>query len=238
MAGHSKWANIKHRKNRQDVVKGKIFSKLIRAITVSARSGADLSSNSKLRLIVDKALSYNMAMDTIERAISRGAGTDDSVIMEEVVYEGYAEGGIAILIECLTDNRNRTAGEIRHIFSKYGGNLGIPGSVAYLFRQCGVLYFSSDDKEEERITLIAINNGAEDVIVDDDLSIKIITPKENFMMVKEAFEQEKIKPDNAEISMLAIAQISPSEELNAKITAFIEALDTLDDVQNVYSNMS
>ncbi len=236
MAGHSKWANIRHRKNKQDAAKGKIFTKLIREITVAAKGGSDIESNAKLRLAIDKALAQNMSRDTIERAIKRGAGGEEGMQMEEVTYEGYAPGGVALLVECLTDNRNRTAGEVRHIFAKHGGNLGTTGSVSYLFKQCGIICFPANNQGEE-ITSIAIDHGADDITMNDDSSIEILTSRENFITVKSALEAAAFKPEIAELSMVASTQLTVSAENNLGIISLVEALDSLDDVQNVYTNV-
>lgn len=173
MAGHSKWANIKHRKGKQDAAKGKIFTKLIREISVAAKSGSDPNSNSRLRLAVDKALTYNMSRDTIERAIKRGTGAENESDMAEIIYEGYGTHGVAILVKCLTDNRNRTAGEVRHLFTKHGGALGTSGSVAYLFKEIGAIYFAPGS-DENKIMQVALDAGAEDIINNDDDSIEVI----------------------------------------------------------------
>lgn len=235
MAGHSKWANIKHRKGKQDAVKGKIFTKLIREITVAAKQGQDINANSKLRLAVDKALSQNMSRDTIDRAIKRGTGGDDSTHMEEVFYEGYAPHGVALLIQCVTDNRNRTVGEVRHILTKHGGNLGTTGSVSYLFKQQGVICFSPGISED-KIMQVALDAGAEDIISNSDGSIDVITSSENFIKVKTAMEKSGLVPLAAEVTMLASTQVILNKETSAKIIDLMDALETLDDVQNVYSN--
>ncbi len=235
MAGHSKWANIKHRKGKQDAVRGKIFTKLIRELTVAAKGGADINANSKLRLVVDKALSHNMSRDTIDRAIKRGAGGDEGSEMEEITYEGYAPGGVAVLVECLTDNRNRTAGEVRHMFTKHGGNLGTSGSVSYLFKHCGIIFFPPKS-DEDKIMALAVESGADDVTTAEDASIEVITPKENYMQVKTALEQAGLKPDAAEISMIASIQVALDKESSLKVMGLVDALEALDDVQNVYTN--
>lgn len=235
MAGHSKWANIKHRKTRQDAVKGKIFTKLIREITVAAKQSSDISSNSRLRLVVDKALSHNMTRDTIDRAIKRGAGGEDDTQMEEIMYEGYGVGGVAILAECLTDNRNRTAGEVRHMFSKHGGNLGTSGSVAYLFKQTGIICFPPES-DEDKIMQVALDAGADDIVNHDDGSIEVHTSLENFIKVKTAMEKAGLKAADAEMSMLASLHVALDKEASDKVLGLIDALEALDDVQNVYSN--
>ncbi|MDR1057841.1 MAG: YebC/PmpR family DNA-binding transcriptional regulator [Coxiellaceae bacterium] len=235
MAGHSKWANIKHRKNKQDAAKGKIFTKLIREITIAAKQGQDINTNSKLRLIVDKALSYNMPRDTIDRAIKRGAGEDSDIHMEEIYYEGYAHGGIAVLVQCLTDNRNRTAGEIRHIFTKHGGNLGTSGSVAYIFKQSGIICFPPESNED-KIMQVVLDAGVDDIVNNDDGSIEVITNPENFAKVKAIIEKSGLKIAEAEISMLASTQVKLDKEASTKLMELVDALETSDDVQNVYTN--
>lgn len=237
MAGHSKWANIKHRKSRQDAVKGKIFTKLIREITVAARDGSEVEMNSKLRLAIDRALAQNMSRDTIDRAIKRGAGGEENTVLEEVIYEGYAPGGVAVLVECLTDNKNRTVGEVRHTFAKCGGNLGTTGSVAYLFKLCGLFYFLPNN-DEEKISSIAIDNGAEDIIINEDASIEIITSRDNFVAVKSALAEASLKPEIAELTMVASTQITLDGDASARVMALADALEALDDVQNVHTNTS
>lgn len=235
MAGHSKWANIKHRKNKQDAAKGKIFTKLIREITVAAKQGQDLSTNSKLRLVIDKALAQNMTRDTIDRAIKRGTGEDGDSHMEEIFYEGYGTGGVAILVQCLTDNRNRTAGDVRHMFTKHGGNLGTTGSVSYLFKQSGIICFPPGSNED-KIMQIALDAGADDIVTHDDGSIDVFTTPESFVKVKTAMEKSGLIAAAAEISMLASIQVKLDKETSIKVLELIDALEALDDVQNVYSN--
>jgi len=237
MAGHSKWANIKHRKGRQDAKRGKIFTKLIRAITVAARSGgADIDSNSNLRLAVDKALAQNMPRDTIDRAIKRGAGGAEEINVEEIYYEGYGPGGVAILIECLTDNRNRTVAEIRHAFTKYSGNLGTDGSVAYLFEKRGIITFAPES-DEDKIMEIALDQGADDVIVNGDGSIDVYTATENFAAIQDAIATEEVPlPDNAEIAMVANTQVTVDHDTAEKLLRLVDTLEDSDDVQNVYYN--
>lgn len=235
MAGHSKWANIKHRKGKQDAVKGKIFTKLIREITVSAKQGQDIDANSRLRLAVDKALANNMSRDTIDRAIKRGAGDDGDSQMEEVGYEGYAPGGVAVLVRCLTDNRNRTAGDVRHAFTKHGGNLGTNGSVAYIFKQQGIICFSPGS-DEDKIMQVSLDAGAEDIVASSDGSIEVTTTPENFANVKNAIEKSGLKAVDAEISMLPSTQVTLDKEASLKVIGLVDDLEALDDVQNVYSN--
>lgn len=234
MAGHSKWANIKHRKSKQDAVKGKIFTKLIRAITVAARQSADIGANSQLRLAVDKALAENMSRDTIDRAIKRGLGDGDGANVEEIFYEGYATGGVAVLVHCLTDNRNRTVGEVRHLFTKHGGHLGATGSVAYLFKQQGFICLPSGS-DEGKIMQIAVDI-AEDIVVHDDGSIDVFTAAEDFTQTKDAIEAIGIVPVAAEVSMIAATTVSLGEENRLKFIELVDKLEELDDVQNVYFN--
>lgn len=236
MAGHSKWKNIQHRKNKQDARKGNIFTKLIRAITVAAkRGGSDINANPNLRLAVDKALMQNMSRDTIDRAIKRGAGGDDANQVEEIIYEGYGAGGVAVLVECLTDNRNRTVAEVRHAFTKCGGNLGAGGSVAYLFSKKGVITFAPKS-DEAKIMDVALDLGADDVVTNDDGSIDVITSPENFSKIKDGMTEQKLPPANAEISMLPANQVALDNETAEKIIRLTDMLEELDDVQNVYTN--
>jgi len=234
MAGHSKWANIKHRKSKQDAAKGKIFTKLIREITVAAQKGADISSNSTLRLVIDKALGQNMTRDTINRAIKRGSECDESSKMEAMTYEGYAVGGVAVIVECLTDNRNRTAGEVRHAFSKHGGNLGTSGSVSYLFKQRGLICCPPGSDENKIMDLVL--EIAEDINTHDDDSIDVFTSVENFTQAKDLLIKSGIKPDMAEISMIAATQVAVDKDTGESVMKLIDALEDLDDVQDVHFN--
>ena len=234
MAGHSKWANIKHRKSRQDAAKGKVFTKLIREITVAARNSSDINSNSQLRLAIDKALSHNMTRDTIDRAIKRGSGSTEDSNVEEIFYEGYAPGGTAVLVHCLTDNRNRTAGEVRHAFTKHGGNLGTTGSVSYLFKQRGLICFPPES-DEDKIMQIAIDT-ADDIVTNDDGSIDVFTTLANFIQTKTALEKAGLAPIVAEVSMIADIQTTVDQETGNKIMGLVGRLEELDDVQNVYFN--
>lgn len=235
MAGHSKWANIKHRKAAQDKLKGKSWSKLIREVTVAARAGgSDLSSNSRLRLAIDKAYAQNMPRDTIERAIARGAVGVDSIDYEEVSYEGYGPGGTAVMVECMTNNRNRTAGDVRHAFSKCGGNLGTDGSVAYLFTHQGMLTLSSD-VSEETVLSIALDAGADDVINQEDGSFVVITPPERFSIVKDALSAAKLNP-SGEVTWHAAVRVELEQDNAAKLLKMLDMLEDLDDVQEVYTN--
>ena len=237
MAGHSKWANIRHRKGAQDAQRGKIFTKMIRLITTAARQGGgDVSTNPSLRLAIDKALSANMSRDTIDRAIKRGSGALDEAQMESIVYEGYAPGGVAMLVECLTDNRNRTAGDVRHAFTKCGGNLGTPGSVAYLFTEQGILSFAPG-ASEDKILEIALDAGADDVQVYDDQSIDVITTPDQFEKVKAALVNANLTPDIAEVNQVASLEVAADEETQQKVQRMMDMLEDLDDVQNVYTNM-
>jgi YebC/PmpR family DNA-binding regulatory protein len=236
MAGHSKWANIKHRKAAQDAKRGKLFTKLIRELTVAAKmGGADADSNPRLRDATSKALSANMTRDTIDRAIKRGAGAADGENFDEVRYEGYGTNGVAILVDCLTDNINRTVSEVRHAFSKCGGNLGTDGSVAYLFSKTGVVSYPVD-ADEDAIMEQALEAGAEDVVTNDDGSIDVITTPETFTEIKEAMIAAKLEPQNAEVMMKPSTSIDLDLDGAEKIMRLIDMLEDLDDVQNVYSN--
>lgn len=238
MAGHSKWANIQHRKNKQDAKRGKLFTKLIREITVAARmGGADLNSNPRLRLAVDKGLSANMTRETIERATKRGAGGLEGAHMEEIRYEGYGPKGVAVLVDSLTDNRNRTVAEIRHAFSKCGGNLGTTGSVGYLFSKKGVITFPPGS-EEERILEIALEAGALDAITYPDNSIDILVEETKLAELKKIYQEKNLNPANSEVTWLASTTIALNDEDQEKLDNLIEMLEDLDDVQNVYSNQA
>jgi YebC/PmpR family DNA-binding regulatory protein len=236
MAGHSKWANIKHRKAAQDKKRGKLYTKLIREITVAARLGGGVvDDNPRLRAAVDKALGANMPKDTIERAIARGAGGGEGNDVEELVYEGYANGGVAVLVEAMTDNRNRTVAEVRHAFNKYGGNLGTDGSVAYLFTRQGVINFAPG-ADEEALMDVALEAGAEDIEGDEDGAITVTTPWENLNAVVGQLTEAGYEPDHSEVTMVA-STTSPCETEQArKVLTLIDALEDLDDVQEVYSN--
>ncbi len=237
MAGHSKWANIKHRKGRQDAKRGKIFTKVIRELTVAASQGGGIpADNPRLRLAVDKALAVNMTRDTIDRAIARGAGTNEAANVEELTYEGYGPNGVAVFVEAMTDNRNRTAAEVRHAFSKLGGNLGTDGSVAYLFERKGQISFEPG-VDEEALLDVALEAGADDVVTNDDGSVDVFTTFQDFITVKEALVAAGYKSDNAEITMIATTEADLTDVESAqKIIKLIDALEDLDDVQNVYSN--
>jgi YebC/PmpR family DNA-binding regulatory protein len=236
MAGHSKWANIQHRKGAQDKKRGKLFTKLIREITVAAKmGGADLDANPRLRLAVDKAKAQSMPKDNIERAIKRGAGETDGEDFMEIRYEGYGPGGTAVMVDCLTDNRNRTVADVRHAFTKFGGNLGADGSVNYLFNRVGQLMYPAGSCEDT-IMEAAIEAGAEDVIVDADGSIEVLTDPDDFESVRDAMEVTGAEPDSAQVTMRA----STNSELGVKeagsMIKMLEMLEDLDDVQEVYSN--
>jgi YebC/PmpR family DNA-binding regulatory protein len=236
MAGHSKWANIQHRKGAQDKKRGTLFTKLIREVTMAARiGGADANTNSRLRLAVDKAFAANVAKDNIERAIKRGAGGLDDANVEEIRYEGYGPEGVAILIDCITNNRNRTVAEVRHAFTKCGGNLGSEGCVAYLFQKKGQLSFAPGS-DEEKITQIALETNAEDILVNEDGSIDVFTAPENFASIKQTFIEQSFPSEYAEVTLIPSIYIDLNPENSQKMTKLIDMLEDIDDVQNVYSN--
>jgi YebC/PmpR family DNA-binding regulatory protein len=236
MAGHSKWANIQHRKKAVDAKRGKIFTRINREISVAAREGGgDIDSNPRLRLAVEKANAANMPKDNIQRAIKKATGDLDGVTYEELVYEGYAQGGVAVLIECLTDNRNRTVAEVRHAFSKHGGNLGTDGSVAYLFEKIGVLTYAPGSSEDD-IMEAALDSGAEDVVTADDGSIEVTCSPESFSDLAAGMTAADLKPENAEVTMRASTDVTLDVETGKKVLGFLDVLEDLDDTQNVYSN--
>ncbi len=236
MAGHSKWANIQHRKKAQDAKRGKIFTKLIREITVAARTGdADPAANPRLRLAVDKALAANMNKDTIERAIKRGSGAQDGENFDEIRYEGYGPGGVAVMVDCMTDNRNRTVSEVRHAFTKAGGNLGTSGSVAFQFVQTGVLGYPAGSNEDG-IMEAALEAGANDVVSNDDGSIDVLTTPEDFVSVREAMVAAGFEPEQDEVTMRAENTTPLDKDDAEKMIRLIDVLEELDDVQEVYSN--
>lgn len=238
MAGHSKWANIKHRKAGQDAKRGKVFTKIIRELTVAAKmGGGNVADNPRLRAVVDKALGANMTRDTIDRAIARGAGTAESENLEELVYEGYGPGGVAILCETLTDNKNRTVAEVRHGFSKFGGSLGTSGSVAYLFERTGVLSFAAG-ADEEMIMELALEAGAHDVVSHDDNTIEVRTTLESFGPTQDALTASGLRSESAEMTMIASTEVELDLAGAEKLLKLVEHLEDLDDVQNVYSNAS
>ena len=237
MAGHSKWANIKHRKAAQDAKRGKVFTKLIRELVIATKQGGPApEDNPRLRAAVDKALGSNMTRDTIDRAIARGAGTNEADNMEELSYEGYAPGGIAVLVEVMTDNRNRTVAEVRHAFSKRGGSLGTDGSVAYLFTRKGQITFAPGVDEEE-VMDVALEAGAEDMVANADGSLDITTAWEELTVVKTALEEAGLTPEDAEVTMIASLTVPVDTAGAEKIMAMVDALEDLDDVQNVYTNV-
>ena len=236
MAGHSKWANIKHRKGRQDAKRGKIFSRLIRELTVASRLGGPVAEdNPRLRTALDKALSANMPKDTIERAIQRGSGSAEGDDLEETTFEGYGPGGVAIIVESMTDNNNRTVAEVRHAFSKAGGNLGTDGSVSYLFVKKGLIQLSNNTSLEQ-VLEVAIEAGAEDIEENSDQSITISTLPEDFDPVKKALIDKEIETLESEISLVPETSVSTDLETSIKIYKLLEALEDLDDTQNVHSN--
>jgi YebC/PmpR family DNA-binding regulatory protein len=236
MAGHSKWANIQHRKGRQDAKRGKIFTRLIKEITVAARmGGADVGTNPRLRMAVDKAKGESMPKDNIENAIKRGAGTLEGVNYEEIRYEGYGISGAAVIVDCLTDNRNRAVADVRHAFTKFGGNLGTDGSVAFMFKHCGSLLFAPGTSED-KVMEIALEAGAEDIINNDDGSIEVITTPADFSAVKEALEAAGLNPVLSEVTMKADNETVFSGDDAVKMQKLLDALDDLDDVQEVYTS--
>lgn len=238
MAGHSKWANIKHRKAAQDAKRGKAFTKLIRELVVAAKQGGPLpEDNPRLRAAVDKALGANMTRDTVDRAIARGAGTNEADDMEELTYEGYAPGGIAVLIEVMTDNRNRTVAAVRHTFSKRSGNLGTDGSVAYLFTRKGQLSFPPG-VDEDKLMEAALEAGAEDIEASEDGTIDVITPWEDFSAIRAALADAGFATQEGEITMIASTTVPVDAAGAEKLMGLVDALEDLDDVQNVYTNVN
>ncbi|MDA8782790.1 YebC/PmpR family DNA-binding transcriptional regulator [Porticoccaceae bacterium] len=236
MAGHSKWANIRHRKAAQDAKRGKIFTKLIRELVVAAKAGGpNPDDNPRLRAAVDKGLSANMKRDTVDKAIARGAGAGDGENYDEITYEGYAPGGVAILVECMTDNRNRTVGDVRHAFAKRGGNLGTDGSVAYLFNRLGQISYEPG-VDEEGLMDAALEADALDVKSHEDGSVDVETSFEDFLNVKDALVAAGFEPAHAEVSMVADITVPMDVEGAEKLLAMIDSLEDLDDVQNVYTN--
>lgn len=236
MAGHSKWANIQHRKGAQDKKRGKLFTKLIREITVAARmGGGDIDANPRLRLAVDKAKAQSMPKDNIDRAIKRGSGELDGDDYQEIRYEGYGPGGTAVMVDCMTDNRNRTVADVRHAFSKFGGNLGADGSVSYLFNHVGQLIYPAGS-DEEAVMEAAIDAGAEDIIVDEDNSMEVLTDPADFEAVRDAMTEAGLVPESAELTMRASTSSSLDLDAASSMVRLLEALEDLDDVQHVYSN--
>ena len=235
MAGHSKWHNIQHRKGAQDAKRGKVFTKLIKEIVVAAKMGGGvIENNPSLRAIIDKALAANMKRDTIDNAVKRGAGNLDGDNYEEVRYEGYGLGGTAIMVDCLTDNRNRTVSDVRHAFSKHGGNLGTDGSVSYMFSKQGFISFASGDEDD--IMEVAIESGADDVITNDDGSIDVMTAPDDFFSVKDALVANNLNPEHSQITMEPTNRIELNLEDAEKFMKLIDRLEDLDDTQDVYHN--
>jgi len=235
MAGHSKWANIQHRKKRQDAKRGKLFTKLIKEITVASREGGgEADSNPRLRLALDKAFSGNMNKDTIEKAIKRGTGNLEGVSYEELTYEGYSSSGVAVIVECVTDNKNRTVAAVRHAFSKFSGNLGSSGSVSYLFKKIGVISYNETNKAEE-IMDFAIENNAIDVIQEENY-VEIHTDKSDYLNIAKLLKEKEFVFDNAELEMHAETKIELDADGADAFIKFVDALDEIDDVQNVYTN--
>jgi YebC/PmpR family DNA-binding regulatory protein len=236
MAGHSKWANIKHKKAAADAKRGKVFTRLIKEITVAARlGGGDASANPRLRLAMDKAMDQNMPKDTIERAIKRGAGGLEGVNYEEIRYEGYGINGAAVIVDCMTDNRTRTVADVRHAFSKHGGNLGTDGSVAFLFRHVGQIVFAPGS-DEDKVMEAAIDAGADDVVTHEDGSIEVLTAPSDFITVKDALATTGLKPEFAEVTMKPLTEVDMRGEDAQRMQKLLDALESLDDVQNVYTS--
>ena len=236
MAGHSKWSNIKHRKAGQDAKRAKVFTKIIRELTVAARDGGgSVDDNAALRTVVDKAKAVQMPKDTMERAIARGAGGQDGTELASLTYEGYGPGGVAVLVETMTDNRNRTVAEVRHIFSRAGGNLGTDGSVSYLFDKRGQIHFKQGVDEDE-VMEIAVDAGAEDVVADDDGNIEILTVPEDYLAVKDALMAAGLEPDASEIAMVPQTYSDLDLEAGEKVLRLLDALEDLDSVTSIYTN--
>jgi YebC/PmpR family DNA-binding regulatory protein len=234
MAGHSKWANIKHRKARQDASRGKVWTKVIREITVAAKGGPDPDDNPRLRLALEKANSANMPKDTIKRAIEKGSGTGETGTLEEIILEGYGPGGVAILVETMTDNRNRTVSDVRHAFSKFGGNLGTDGSVAYLFKKLGLIHISKDFSDEKLMDLV-IQSGAIDYTEEEEF-FEVITDANNFNDVLEIFKKNEVEYINAQLSLRAETSVDIDHEMSEKVLNIMQFMDDLDDVQEVHTN--
>lgn len=234
MAGHSKWANIKHRKARQDASRGKVWTKVIREITVAAKDGPDPNDNPRLRLALEKANSANMPKDTIKRAIEKGSGTGETGELEEIIFEGYGPGGVAILVETMTDNRNRTVSDVRHAFSKFGGNLGTDGSVSYLFKKLGVIHINKDYSEEMLMENV-IESGAQDFSEEDDF-FEVTTDPNQFNKVIDFFKENDIQYINAELTLRADTLVELDQDMSEKVLNIMEFMDDLDDVQEVHTN--
>jgi YebC/PmpR family DNA-binding regulatory protein len=236
MAGHSKWANIKHRKERQDAKRGKIFTRLIKEITVSSRmGGGDPNMNPRLRLAVDKAQEANLPKDTIERAIKRGSGDLEGVNYEEIRYEGYGIAGAAVMVDCMTDNKTRTVADVRHAFTKYGGNLGTDGSVSFLFQHCGQMVFAPGT-DEDKLMEVALESGAEDIITNEDGSIEVVTAPNDLAKVRDAVQKAGFKPEIADVIMKPTTESTLTGEDAERMQKLIDAIESLDDVQDVYTN--
>jgi YebC/PmpR family DNA-binding regulatory protein len=234
MAGHSKWANIKHRKARQDASRGKVWTKVIREITVAAKGGPDPDDNPRLRLALDKANAANMPKDNIKRAIEKGSGTGETGALEEIIFEGYGPGGVAILVETMTDNRNRTVSDVRHAFSKFGGNLGTDGSVSYLFNKIGIIHISKVTSEEELMDIV-LESGADD-LVDEGEYFEIISSSSNLSNVLESLKSNSIENINAELTLRAETSVAIDQEMSEKVLKIMDFMDELDDVQEVHTN--
>ena len=234
MAGHSKWANIKHRKARQDASRGKIWTKVIREITVAAKDGPDPNDNPRLRLALEKANAANMPKDTIKRAIEKGSGTGETGELEEIVFEGYGPGGVAILVETMTDNRNRTVSDVRHAFSKFGGNLGTDGSVSYLFKKLGIIHINKNYSEEKLMENV-IESGAQDFTEEDDF-FEVTTDPNEFNTVIDFFKKNGIEYINAELTLRADTLVDLDQDMSEKVLNIMEFMDDLDDVQEVHTN--
>ena len=234
MAGHSKWANIKHRKARQDASRGKVWTKVIREITVAAKDGPDQNDNPRLRLALEKANSANMPKDTIKRAIEKGSGTGETGSLEEIIFEGYGPGGVAILVETMTDNRNRTVSDVRHAFSKFGGNLGTDGSVAYLFKKLGIIHIDKGFSEEKLMELV-IESGAIDFTQEDDF-FEVTTEANDFNNIIDFFKNNEVAYINAQLTLRAETLVNLDQEMSEKVLNIMEFMDDLDDVQEVHTN--
>ena len=234
MAGHSKWANIKHRKARQDASRGKVWTKVIREITVAAKDGPDPNDNPRLRLALEKANAANMPKDTIKRAIEKGSGTGETGELEEIIFEGYGPGGVAILVETMTDNRNRTVSDVRHAFSKFGGNLGTDGSVSYLFKKLGVIHINKDYSEEILMENV-IESGAQDFSEEDDF-FEVTTDPNQFNKVIDFFKENDVQYINAELTLRADTLVDLDQDMSEKVLNIMEFMDDLDDVQEVHTN--
>ena len=234
MAGHSKWANIKHRKARQDASRGKVWTKVIREITVAAKDGPDPNDNARLRLALEKANAANMPKDTIKRAIEKGSGTGETGALEEITFEGYGPGGVAILVETMTDNRNRTVSDVRHAFSKFGGNLGTDGSVSYLFKKLGIIHLNKDISEEKLMEIV-IESGALDFTEEEDF-YEVTTEVNDFNAVIDIFKENELNYINAELTLRAGTSVDLDQELSEKVLNIMEFMDDLDDVQEVHTH--